>query len=413
MAIKGLRDTLLFAADERPLNWRAGLLLLDPNGTAPLTALTSAMKTKTTDDPDFNWWEKRMSDQRAALDVAITAPSTVFDFGTDGALNAGFREDQIAMIEDTGELVRVVSPITADTITVIRDLGDVIDSVVDPAIAGTNPFVVIIGTAHEEGSSRPDGINYDPVKRSNACQIFRNNLELTETAARTNLRTTEAVREAKREALQYHGNEIERAFIFGEFDSVSTLNGRPVRRTDGCIHYIESNEPDNVIIAGGAAGTDLEDIESFMERSFRFGSSQKMVFAGNRAMLTIQQIARRNAEYQLMQGQKEFGMNVSKLISPFGEWVLKTHPLLSRMPSADAGGTEYLNRDGWLLVLDMNELVYRPLRGRDTHFIGNQEDPGDDQMVSGFLTEAGLEIHHAETHLVVKDVTTAKVDDQP
>ena len=52
--IQGLRDTGNWDANERPKNWREGILRLYPNGMAPLTALTNQMKTKPTDDPEFN-----------------------------------------------------------------------------------------------------------------------------------------------------------------------------------------------------------------------------------------------------------------------------------------------------------------------------------------------------------------------
>ncbi len=56
MAIQGLRNAGItggtgtnnsFVAGERPLDWRTGILLLYPNGMAPLTALTSQMKKNT------------------------------------------------------------------------------------------------------------------------------------------------------------------------------------------------------------------------------------------------------------------------------------------------------------------------------------------------------------------------------
>lgn len=54
MAINGLRTTANFVTDQRPKNWRETILLLYPNGKAPLTALTSLMKSEKTDDPEFN-----------------------------------------------------------------------------------------------------------------------------------------------------------------------------------------------------------------------------------------------------------------------------------------------------------------------------------------------------------------------
>lgn len=55
MAIQGLRDTSNFVADQRPQNWREGIMLLYPNGKMPLLALTSVMKSRSVDDYTFNF----------------------------------------------------------------------------------------------------------------------------------------------------------------------------------------------------------------------------------------------------------------------------------------------------------------------------------------------------------------------
>ena len=41
-------------------SWRAGIAKLYPNGTAPLTAMLSKMKSEKVDDAEFNWWTKAL-----------------------------------------------------------------------------------------------------------------------------------------------------------------------------------------------------------------------------------------------------------------------------------------------------------------------------------------------------------------
>jgi hypothetical protein len=55
MAVAGLRGTGDWSADERPKNFREYILWRNPNGTAPLHALTAKMKSEKTDDPEFAW----------------------------------------------------------------------------------------------------------------------------------------------------------------------------------------------------------------------------------------------------------------------------------------------------------------------------------------------------------------------
>ena len=410
MAIQGLRDTSNFVADQRPKNWREGILLLEPNGTAPLFALTSLMRNKTTDDPEFNWWDKVQPSQRLTFVTDGTGNLATGD--TTIALTTGasqLKDGHLLYIEETTEIMLVNGDPSSETsVNVIRGFsGTTATSAITVTGPQVNNNLFVVGSAYEEGSAAPTGINYDPTKRTNFTQIFRNNLEATRTAMKTRLRTGDAVREARRECLELHSMEIERALWFGG-KSETVRNGKPLRTTEGVVSQIATA---NVKDWAGA-GKSLIDLEDEMKNIFAFGSSEKMAFMGNTAVLTIQRIARKNSSYQFMQGQKEFGMNVTRLISPFGELVMKTHPLWNRLTGGAVGGTTdvYIAIDSWMIVLDMKELVYRPFQGDDTRWVPDQQENGLDGMKAGYLTEAGLELHHPTSHYVIKGMTTAVTD---
>jgi len=53
-AIAGLRGTGDWGTDERPKSFRDNVLRYNPNGTAPIFALTAKAKKRTVDDPEFN-----------------------------------------------------------------------------------------------------------------------------------------------------------------------------------------------------------------------------------------------------------------------------------------------------------------------------------------------------------------------
>ena len=122
MAIQGLRDTSNFVTDQRPKNWREGILLLEPNGTAPLFALTSVMKTKTTDDPEFNWWDKIQPSQRLTL---VTDGSGNLATGdTTLTLTSGasqLKDGHLLYLEESSEIVLVNGDPSSETsVNVIR-----------------------------------------------------------------------------------------------------------------------------------------------------------------------------------------------------------------------------------------------------------------------------------------------------
>ena len=402
--IQGMRTTENFSpATVRPENWREGILLLEPNGDAPLFALSSQMKSKSVDDAKFHWFEKIMADRRFALAEDLDATETAVDVVSGGLeLKIG----DLLYVEKTGEIMLVNAKPASDVL-----LGTVVRSYAGTSAVGTvlfateNPNLLLIGSAYEEGSEAPEGIAYDPVEKYNYCQIFRNSLEATNTAIETHLRTGDAIREAKREALMYHSTDVERSAWFGSRDQ-TTRNGKPVRTTEGFFTWLTRENPANVKTLG--ATTSLKQLEDELKKAFRYGSNEKMGWIGDQAMLIVQRIVRKNSQgMELIQNQREFGMNVSRLITPFGTVVLKTHPMFNRITSS-AG--VYTSVDSWLAVMDMSRVGYRYLRNRDTKYQTGQENNGQDGMKSGYITECGFAFEQAITHYLIKGFTAEAAD---
>jgi hypothetical protein len=399
MPITGLRHTGNFQGDQRPKNWRETILLLKPNGKAPLTALTSMMKSASTDDPEFSWFEKPMPSQRLQLSADLTAVATTIAL-VGGADN--LKTGHVIRVEHTDELLYVTAdPTNLTSMVVQRAFAG--STAAPVTVASQNPFVHVVGSAYEEGSEAPTGVNYDPTKQRNYTQIFRNTLEMTRTAQKSRLRTGDQVKEAKRECLELHSIEMEKAFFFGRpFEG--TRNGKPLRTTGGVINWID---PANVV--NNADGSiNMLELEGWLERIFRFGSTEKMAFCGNAVVLGINQAIRRNSQFQIMSGIKEYGMNVMRLVCPFGELVIKTHPLFNQITSS--ASPNYNALDSWMVVLDMDNIRYRPFDGADTKWEGDLQANGLDGMKAGYLSECGLEVNHASTHFLIRGIRSGVVD---
>lgn len=99
-------------------------------------------------------------------------------------------------------------------------------------------------------------------------------------------------------------------------------------------------------------------------------------------------------------------MNVARLTSPFGEIVLKTHPLFNEM----RGTTSAPGFESHLVVLDMGELKYRFVD--DTMYEKELQANGMDGKQSGYLTESGLELHHGRHHFHLKNLVAAAQEPQ-
>jgi hypothetical protein len=407
MAIQGLRTTANFITNQAPENWREGIMLLKPNGTAPLLGLTSVMKSRKVDDPRFHWFDKSMQTRRVALganvaDAATGAVTTVTV--TSGAL--GFKQNDVLKSEQSDEIFRVYADPTIDTeVQLVRGFAGSTTEAITYAGAGVNPNLICVGSAFSEGSLSPTGISWDPTERYNYTQIFRSTLEMTRTAQRTKLRTGDAVAEAKREANEVLMNDVERAMWFGK-RSTGTLDGKPIRTFNGIIESIPAGNK----VAATSGEFDMDDLEGWMERIFAYGSNEKMCFAGNRALSAINTCVRKNAAYQIVGGEKEYGMTVNKLICPFGSLVIKTHPLWNQMPGGTTGGTAYFGMNSTLIALDMENIKFVHLEGDDIRYEPKLEAPGFDGLKSGYIGEISIEVGLTETHFMIENLNTGKAD---
>lgn len=425
MAIQGLKNTADFDTPNgrRPGNYREMILRMYPNGgglqKAPLTALTAVMKSESTSDPVFHWFTKQMQDRRLKLDANIDGALTAravdtitvdSDFSSAMQLKAG----DLLYVEQTGEVLWVrESPSASTLIPVVR--GFTLDPGADLfpvafAGAGVNPFLKIIGSAFEEGSMAPDPIAFDPQELFNQTQIMRGTYGLTNTAAATTTRLGSEEQESRREALEIFGMDMEMAFWFGQ-KSTSIKNGKPLRTTQGIFGFI----PDSRRFAPDNGELTYDQFEAWSQDIFRYGSTEKMGFCGGTFLSAIARIVRKsgNVHFSISElgAVKQYGMGqITRLNTPTGSLLLKPHPLFSQMVGGTTAGVAFTSLDNACAILDMNNIRYRFLKGRDVKFQDKLTLPGEDSTKAGWIGECGLEVHHPYTHTLITGVRSGEPD---
>jgi hypothetical protein len=413
----GMRGSTGFGADgsltRRPENWREMLLMLYPNGSVPLTAMMSQLSNEKTDDPVFHWFEKVLDAQRGAI-TGIYSNSTLATAVTAGAIAAGvplyakmalatldnFKIGHVVLVRASGTLSSKFSALitdkTANGANSYLSL-KVTEAYTVPAGPPTYNVLQIIGTAYPEGDSIGSSISYDPTEKNNYTQIFRNSIENTRTAARTRLRTGDAITQAKKEALELHGIEMERAFLLNGAKYVTTgTNGQPLRITAGCRNLIQSNLVDWTAATGQGswantaanAMTTWQWLNNQLEVLFRYGSPEKIAFCGSGAILGIQNLLSTvpSTRIELTTETKAYGISVMTLNTAFGTLYLKNHPLMT---------LEATMRNE-MAILDTKFLTYRYVD--DTQYLPERQANDLDGVKSEYLTEAGLELHFEQAH---------------
>lgn len=410
----GLRASDDNVTNERPEHWRGGVLRLFPNGDAPLTALTSLMPGEAVDDPHFHWWTKTLTTQRSAVTNIFTdvgLGTAYVSGGVSGdalyvnipaaAINE-FRAGHTVLLRDASDnnvdvVAKVDSVVSngASSYLAVSLLEDDDNSTAgDLSDADT---VIVIGNLNPEGGTRTEAISQSPTEFENVTQIFRNSLDLSRTRMKTRLRTANAYQEAKRDALEQHSIEMEKAFLWGVFYNGTGVNGKPERATRGIISYAKefgtnsdytTDDPDfdgQTWLQGG-----VDWIDQHLEEIFRYGSTERLAFCGSGALLGIQRLVRNVGAYNLSVREMAFGIRVMEWITPFGTVLFRTHPLFSY---------ETTNRNA-MLFFEPSNLRFRYID--DTFFKADNTDregggTGYDGKQEEYLTEGALEVHFPTT----------------
>ena len=233
----GMRGTGDWDSDARPQNYREAILYLYPNGKTPITGVMSMLDNEVVDDPIFHWFERGLAVQGGVVtnvyDDALLATAytsggvagTVLYAQVEQAVAEEFKightctfekvdtandgQDADARVETQGEVVST-SLAGASSYVAVK-LHEAATAAQD---LDTADYLAVVGSIHEEGADMPDSITYDPTEFFNYTQIFRTSLSLTRTARKTRIRYgSDAYKLAKREALELHAIEMEKAAI--------------------------------------------------------------------------------------------------------------------------------------------------------------------------------------------------------
>ena len=421
-AFLGMRGNGDWVTDQRPKNWRETMLFLYPNGSMPLTAIMSKMKSEKTDDPQYYWWTKTLPNQAATVTGVYTDSGMLTAYTSGGVAGTAlyikmaaasiihFRIGHTVVLRDASDYtVDVVAKVTAVTAngsssSIAVKLLEADDNSSYSHDLSDCDTVLVIGNMNAEGAAMPNAIAYDPTKLYNYTQIFRTPLSITRTARKTKLRTGDQYKEAKREALELHGIEMEKAFLFGIPYEGTGDNGKPERMTEGLIPHIKTNNSSCVsdfqLNASYHGKNWLDDgggedfLMAYLEVLFRYGRQEKLAICGSGALLGINKLAQANGHFTMTSATKSYGINVTEWVTPFGVMYLKTHPLFN---------VETTLRNS-MVILEPENCVYRYID--DTQFFGEgeakQAAPGTnggriDGTQEEYLTECGLEYHHPYT----------------
>jgi len=321
MAIQGLFMSNQGIVSDRQGDFTGALLQLHTGGTAPLLAISSGMESEDGGDTMFTWFEETKITGRTNTVSGGTGTTVVVGDGS------SYVPSTILLVEETGEILGVDATAT-NSLTVTRGLGG---TTVTSITSSMN--VVKIGSAHEEASSKPTAVMNQGLPYTNYQQIFRNTWSISGTAKSVSFHTGDRLAKNKREAAGFHAEDMERAMIWGS-KHIGQKNGKRFFLMDGILSQIRQRG--GQIQAQDGGSTSQEEFRDWLRRLFttniRNRPNERIAFAGNIALQTLAEAARKDGTHNFESGEAAFGIKFNKFMSPFGDLTLMTHPIMNESP---------------------------------------------------------------------------------
>ena len=392
-AFAGVRGTGDWGPDERPKNFREGILFLNPNGMSPIFGLTSKMGKKSVNDPEFNWWDEPNDLVRLRINGALSnsESSVVVDSSDPSAANlqshwgtaSNLKPGDLLMVEPAADAA-VLSTEVVEVLTVTSETAFTIQrgrANTAAAAVPDNSYLLKIGSVYAEGTRSSDATSRNPVKYYNLTQIFKNTYEVTGTAKETFARTGDPIQNDKKRKMFDHSRDIETSILFGRRHEAVGSNGKPKRFMGGLREYI----PGSVLSADWSLGNLLDEVSTVFDWDSMAGD-QRMVFCGNGALNEFNKKLEEqsgNAVRINYDGRDSmYGVNFRRYIVPQGELMLKTHPLLSRHP--------LYNYSWW--IVDGSSMRWISMKNRDTKFMDNIQHNDEDTVKGQWITEGSIRV---------------------
>lgn len=392
-AIAGMRGSGDWGTDERPKNFREAILWRNPNGTAPLTALMAKMRSESTDDPEFSWYEEELKALRLTMANGTAYSSTATSIVVTSEMSSDARDavpGDVFLVEKSTLLTTydneiIICSSVVDSTTIIFKRGQ----------AGTTPDTIAVGAkltkisnVFEEGSGAPSASARNPSKLYNYCQIFKTAYNLTNTAKKTRLRTGDPLKNDKKRKMFDHSVALEMAAIFGKRYETTGANGKPLRFTGGLL-YMMSQYASDMITVFATTPTETTFTDA-VYKVFNYDSgagNERIVLAGNGALNSLNRLAATQSRTRVnFDGTiKLYGMDLQKWVLPQGTLYVKSHPLFNTH-------TRFTNE---MLIIDPTCLVARPFR--ETTSQENIQANDADEIKGQWITEEGFEIRHLKT----------------
>lgn len=328
-----------YTTDNLPANlaqrsFTANLMRLQPNGSAPLLALSGMAQERKMAAVAHSYWVKRALFPQLTVNGAQA--DSITNVVVDDSSNAIVGRQYLAFNVTAGtwgtpELMRVSAVPDATHVTFVRGIAGT------TAIAlADNAVLLEVGSAYEEGSNKPTARSITQDEHTNFAQTFRDLWSVSGTLGAIDIETNTTIKaENQEDAMWLHAENMEMAMIFGR-KGTGTLNSKPIRYMDGIESIVTQFAPGNVVAAG--ATTTFAQLESFLHPTLDTvvkgrKTNNKALYCGAQAVEVINEIGRASGYFQLQEDNTSFGTKFHTFKTSRGTFDVIEHPLFADNPT--------------------------------------------------------------------------------
>lgn len=420
-------------------SFSAGIAMVTPNGDAPLFAMSGLAQKVIALQTEHGYWSKQYDYPEVTNKAEVLAAVNKIALGAGAVINdpslpikrtppiadrEGLELPTRNTVKDAdrllvGQILRyipaqaagsaykppenmLVTAIDSTTNTITVDRG--FDSTVAMTIPA-NAKLVLIGTAFEEGSNRPNSQAVLPARHMNLTQIFRNSWDVSGTLSATSLAYgLQPEANNRQDCGHFHARDIELATFFGRMSS-SVKNNKPLHTMDGIEALIEKYAPNNLMGAG--ATTNYDQLQDMLNPLLNYKTSKssqgnrRTIYTGGTGRHVLSEIGRKSGVYQIVDGQTNYGLSFSTFRTSRGIFDIVEHPLFNAIPSLS----------GMAVVADLSSFDFAYLQGRDTRHdmynkLGGYTD-GKDAYGGVLTTELTIELQNPFSWGIIYDLKKA------
>ena len=350
---------------------------------APLNALMERIKRSvraTSIKPE--WVEKDMGTPSTTINGSISDSATTINVAA--GTGVMFDVNDIAWIPSAtgGEQVLVTDRKT-DALTVVRNWGSA-----GAAAAADGAQIVKLSSSYAENATSGVGVKIKPSMPYNVTQIHRTPIELSRSEMqikRYERGEKGARQDARRDAMILHLEGVERSFINGDLKEDVSTNRRVAK---GLLRYIATHRED--MLGSLTKGK----FDSFLKDVMFNGGGKYVLAASGSFMEALHAEVLSKSNMNITPATKEWGLDVTRYLSPFGKCDIFYHRVLSQMLEDNYGGCAMLLDMSLVTKYYLQKMVLRE----------NIQAPDADGFKDEYLEECCAALHNEANHGFIYNV---------